>query len=472
MINLHYDGVFSFEAAKISSSHLNIHSIATRHRHTETMAESNSNGAARRRRNKKKTRSGAAGSSSDTTSDDATNSGGASIERKKTAAAPAENKNPFFVITAVILMPYALYNAYLYLFLQHPELLSFIYPSIRPAVQLNDPRQLLIVGTIGSGTTQVVADLTNNLGLEIGHENAEASWSFVRDGTVSWFHGIRYIPRPGGTDDINNVKTNTSNERISFTSQVKDLCRELQPKMGFHPFMFRDGKCSLRQSWGDCWRDECEDIVKREWGCGLRSSNNQRHRDNTLLHQRRDDCETPFNKVVHQVRHPLRTIESLVAKFCIGGVEGNVQSSFLIFANALFPQHNFSEMSCIEAAGYYVDEYNSAIVKARVLKMVDDTFQVEEATPCDIAKKGGFMNKDSVYRPTRDRVLKVCNRESSNSDANQLMKSTKNRYNTGLVSLHWDDLLGGKHGSRKKVGERDLQNRIKKLTHNLGYDAK
>lgn len=329
------------------------------------------------------------------------------------------------------------------------------------------------MGTISSGTSQVASDLKNNLGLEIGHENAEASWSFVRDGTVSWFHGIRYIPRPG-IDDI-NVKSIAGEESIlSFISQVKDLCRDLQPQMGFHPFMFRDGKCSLRQSWGDCWRDECEDIVIQEWGCGLRVRNIKKKDDNIMLHhqRRRDDCPTPFHKVLHQVRHPLHTIESLVAKFCIGGIEGKVQPSFLIFANALFPQHNFSEMSCIEAAGYYVDEYNSAIGKARVLGMIDGIFQVEKITPCDVAGVAGFMDEGSVYTPTRDRVLKVCNRESSNSEANQLMKSTKNRYNTGLVSLYWNDLLGGKHGSRKKVGDQDLQKRIKRLTHDLGYDAK
>eukprot|EP00984_Skeletonema_dohrnii_P023781 scaffold12866_cov100-Skeletonema_dohrnii-CCMP3373.AAC.1 len=39
------------------------------------------------------------------------------------------------------------------------------------------------------------------------------------------------------------------------------------------------------------------------------------------------------------------------------------------------------------------------------------------------------------------------------------MKSTENRYNTGLVSLHWDDLLG----SRKKAGDDDLQKRIKRV---------
>eukprot|EP00984_Skeletonema_dohrnii_P013579 scaffold5625_cov90-Skeletonema_dohrnii-CCMP3373.AAC.1 len=117
--------------------------------------ELNANGPARRRRNKKKSRSSGAGSSESTA--EVSTSRSDSKERKKTAATspPAEtHKNPLFVITAVILMPYALYNAYLYLFLQHPELISFLYPTIRPAVKVHDTRQLLIVGTISSGTSQ------------------------------------------------------------------------------------------------------------------------------------------------------------------------------------------------------------------------------------------------------------------------------------------------------------------------------
>ena len=438
------------------------------------MAAATLNGAVRRRRNNKKKSGYHVASSSSEPSTLASASKSDSSERKKTAATERIHKNPFCVITAVILMPYALWNTYLYVFLQHPEVISFLYPTIRPAVKLHDTRQLLIVGTISSGTSQVARDLKNNLGLEIGHENAEASWSFVRDGTVSWFHGIRYIARPGIDA---NLKTNNNaggeNNNITFITQVKYLCRELQPQMGFHPFMFRDGKCSLRQSWGDCWRDECEDIVKQEWGCGLRNASHKRDDTAMLRPQRRDDCETPFNKVLHQVRHPLRTIESLVAKFCIGGIEGKIQPAFLIFANALFPQHKFAEMSCTEAAGYYVDEYNSAIGKARELGLVDDYFQVEEATPCQIAKASGFMDtdSDSVYTPSRDGVLKVCAGESIDGAANQPMKSTENRYNTGLVSLQWDDLLGGKHGSRKKSSDEDLQKRIKRLTQNLGYNA-
>ena len=99
--------------------------------------------------------------------------------------------------------------------------------------------------------------------------------------------------------------------------------------------------------------------------------------------------ETPFRKVLHQVRHPLCTIESLVTKFCINEVEGELQRPFFVFSNALFPQHNFSDMSCIEAANYYVYEYNYAIINANI----DATYHIEDMTPCQIAKLAEFMEE-------------------------------------------------------------------------------
>lgn len=366
-------------------------------------------------------------------------------------------ESPMIWITAVVMIPYSLYNLYLFLFLQHPEIISLATMNnvrTRPAVRVTDPRQVLVVGSISSGTTQVSHDLKNKLGLEIGHENSEASWSFVRDGTVSWFHGIRYIPRPGiDTDEFE--KDEAEKGQALFQSVVNHLCYQLHPNMGFHPFMFRDGKCSLRQKWESCWRDECKDVLNIEWGCGLseRSANTGGNRT----------CLTPYQKVLHQVRHPLRTIESLVTKFCIDGVEGDVQPTFLTFASVLFPQHDFSKMSCIEAAGYYVEEYNSAIMEAKV----DATFLVEEMTPCDIAKLAGFADDDVLYAQNKKLVMDAC--KSEDSEAKKMMVSNKNRYNKGQLSLDWDDLLGGEHGSSKKIGDRDLQKRVKKLAHKLGY---
>ena len=407
---------------------------------------------------------------------------------------------PILLITALVLLPYGLQNAYLYVFLQRPEwLLSLatVGTIIRPSVGVNDPRQVLVVGTMSSGTTQVAHDLTAvaAAGLEIGHENSETRWSFVRDGTVSWFHGIRFLPRPG-IDDTTSVSieigktssSSTTNSRaitvegeLLFRYVVGSICRELHPNMGFHPFMFRDNeKCSFRQSWDSCWKEECKNLLAQEWGCALKQASSSS-----------SYCTTPYHKHLLQVRHPLRTVESLVTKFCTGGVEGAVQPSFLLFAGALFPQHDFSKFSCIEAAGYYIYEYNSAMLKAKKKGHIDDVFLVEGATPCAVAKLAGFTDEidgdeQAHEKRIREKISKVCHdaddddnynenrtkdRESLANEGNRPMVSTKNTYNKGQLSLDWDDLLGGKHGSRKQQGDHDLQKRLKKMAHkDLGYN--
>lgn len=91
----------------------------------------------------------------------------------------------FALLTALIGGPYALYLVYLYLHLQSGLL--------RPVVADAGIRQVLIVGSQSSGTSQLAAGL-QELGLEVEHEHSDARWAFCRDGTVSWFHGIRFLP--------------------------------------------------------------------------------------------------------------------------------------------------------------------------------------------------------------------------------------------------------------------------------------
>ena len=62
----------------------------------------------------------------------------------------------------------------------------------RPALALTGARALLIVGTMGSGTTQRAAEL-RSLGLEVAHEASDSREVLCRDGTVSWAHGMRFL---------------------------------------------------------------------------------------------------------------------------------------------------------------------------------------------------------------------------------------------------------------------------------------
>jgi hypothetical protein len=90
--------------------------------------------------------------------------------------------------------------------------------------------------------------------------------------------------------------------------------------------------------------------------------------------------------------------------------------------------------------------------------------QVEEATPYIVAQLAGFTEEDVAFDSNKERVLKIC--ITGNHVANQLMKSKTNKYNKDQLLLDWDDLLGVEHGSKKKAGNRDLQN---KVSRNLGY---
>ena len=73
---------------------------------------------------------------------------------------------PFTWITIAIFIPKLVRDTYMYAVLQEPGWLakgSFGLLSLRPAVGVTDPRQVLILGSISSGTTQVTYDMKQNL---------------------------------------------------------------------------------------------------------------------------------------------------------------------------------------------------------------------------------------------------------------------------------------------------------------------
>eukprot|EP00965_Chrysotila_dentata_P155638 5142920-Pleurochrysis_carterae.AAC.2 len=45
--------------------------------------------------------------------------------------------------------------------------------------------------------------------LQVGHEVSDTVWSFSRDGTVSWLHGLRFLPgnAPQRSIEIIHVQT-------------------------------------------------------------------------------------------------------------------------------------------------------------------------------------------------------------------------------------------------------------------------
>ena len=106
-------------------------------------------------------------------------------------------RHPLFWGFVFLGIPYVTYFAFRWVVLQHPFL-----PGMRPAVTLGDPRQVLILGSMSSGTSSIADDLRRNQILEVGHEDTDTNWKFVRDGTVSWFHGIRYVPTNDQADKV------------------------------------------------------------------------------------------------------------------------------------------------------------------------------------------------------------------------------------------------------------------------------
>ena len=185
----------------------------------------------------------------------------------------------------------------------------------RAALPLGAERQLLIVGTMGSGTTQMSHDLSS-LGLEFAHESSDSREARCRDGTVSWAHGLQYLAL-----EPTDVRPDT----------VGRLCSK--PRFAVWSSSFYDGsrghdggRACLRAPghyWDECWEDECRRVASQELGCALNRSSKQR-------------CTSPFAHTLLQVRHPLKTIGTLVAAFCTSTRSGQSTKEREFFPSSRF----------------------------------------------------------------------------------------------------------------------------------------
>jgi hypothetical protein len=360
--------------------------------------------------------------------------------------------HPLIYVGKFILVPYILYLSYYFIPLQHPQSISKVTLGLirlRPAVHgANDTsRQVLILASQSSGTVQMTRELNDLLGLEIGHETVDAAWNYVRDGSISWFHGIRFLTQP--------------NTKEGLLSSITGICNDdflTRFNMGFHPAEYGPpkGKCSYRSKWNDCWKAECFRILLDEWGCSIKG-----------------DCGVKFKYNLHQVRNPLRTIESLVVKFCIGGVEGQVQPALIAYAGSMFPFHDFSQDTCIEAAGYFLVFYHEAMIAARKRGEIDAFYRIEDTSACRVAEMAGLFSLDTtVYEPNYRKVQKICREGNENHPAMQVVKQQLNKVNLDQVHLGWRDLHGGMHGSKRKNGDTTLEKKVRNLYKVLGYDER
>lgn len=318
-------------------------------------------------------------------------------------------------LTLVITVPYVAQQTYLYVHLRSGWL--------RPPVAHGEARQVLIVGSQSSGTVQTVKSLAK-LGLEIAHEASDASTIFCRDGTVSWFHGIRFLPgsAPEGSLDM--------------------ICGASLRNMGFHPAAFRrSSSCSYHKHWDACWARECRKLITESWGCAVTEGRT---------------CETPFKRSLLQARHPLRTMESLVVKFCRNET-APPNPALTLFSVALWPDHEWQPQSCLPIVAWYVTLYYEAMMAAVDAGRIDAVYRAESIGVCDLARLAGFAN-ESAFEPSRLAVAEACAFPGAGPGLNE--DEVANTRNKGRVKLDRANLT---------VVSPTLAARVDALAKRMGY---
>ena len=262
----------------------------------------------------------------------------------------------------------------------------------RAALPLGAERQLLIVGTMGSGTTQMSHDLSS-LGLEFAHESSDSREARCRDGTVSWAHGLQYLAL-----EPTDVRPDT----------VGRLCSK--PRFAVWSSSFYDGsrghdggRACLRAPghyWDECWEDECRRVASQELGCALNRSSKQR-------------CTSPFAHTLLQVRHPLKTIGTLVAAFCNGSDTADAarESTQLDTIDALLPPPSASVAPLVEASGGGQCSLRFGWYWVQYIKMVmphvEQWYRIEDTPACKVLMLGGvFQDKfwEESTLPAESRV--------------------------------------------------------------------
>jgi hypothetical protein len=334
--------------------------------------------------------------------------------------------HPLIVVAPYILIPYVLYITFYFLALKHPELVRYATFGLlapRPSVAQSDERQVLILGSMGSGTQEVATSLVQIMGLEVGHELTNAEENFCRDGTVSNLLAWRYY---------------VANDPARLGPVIRVLCIDHGKGSGhaFHPSKYLNSSCpSSYRGWTQCHTNDCLTFVKTELSCGLQ-----------------DSCMPNFRHVLHQVKHPLVALRDLKSKVCPGKAE-TVHPSFRQMAGVFFDD----SLTCLEGLARYIIELNRALLQARDQGHIDAMFHYEDATLCGVVKLAGFDDDaTAVYAPNVGKVASKCRGESQ-----KLFDVVKADKNTLPEELSWDDLL--------QATSKSLVEDLKKLCKELGY---
>lgn len=343
--------------------------------------------------------------------------------------------HPLVKLAPIIIVPYAAYLFYYFLSLKRPDVIgtaTFGLTSLRPATSLDDPRQVLIVGSMGSGTKQVSEALVQVLKLELGLEATNAETLFCRDGTVSSLLGIRF----------------TSNTEISNNSArtITDICLDEGKQAGkaLVPENFRPTVCSRFHGWTSCHSRECLHLLSGEWGCELT-----------------DTCRIRFRRVLHIVQHPLQMIAELMARVCPGKAK-TAHPAFQQLATVFFDKMNADP--CLQGISWYVIRFNNALLQARKLGKVAAMVRYESTSVCEIAQLAGFSDPLQVYPPNERKFTFACGPNGTNADAMKPVPAlaTKTDSTRSLPNYTWDDY--------RDAGGPELAKELRQLCVDLGYD--
>jgi hypothetical protein len=372
-------------------------------------------------------------------------------------------KHPLVRVFPFVLIPYIVWNAIYFITLQRPDIISrgsLGLINLRPALEPQDERQVLILGAEIAENRYVTEAMAKSLDLEIVHEAFDAKNYFCRDGSVSWFQIMRFLEP---LNDVSGKGREFDNKnQVAQLATWKALCvgRNTSLVEGFHPNQYEPSStCSSRDKWSGCWAKECLETINSLWGCAWNEDK---------------PCKQQFSKVLHQVRHPIRAIELLNSTLCSNE---NLKPSFMGLVKGWFLNRDWDSLSCLEAMAWYEIDFQNTLIKARDAGLVHGVFQIEKTSPCEVATQAGFLDEFSaVYGPNAAKTSKLCHDESSlNSDPQSPYTFTKFKKKSGVKipgydKLTFEDFEGGKHGSQLKAGDMTLVNELKKLVSNLGYD--
>ena len=376
-------------------------------------------------------------------------------------------KHPLFWALVLLGIPYGLHLGGRFVILQHPYLIPSVVftDNIRPAVTMSDARQVLIIGTMSSGTSSIANELRNDF-LEVGHEDSDSTWQFVRDGTVSWFHGIRYFP---WEDEASRNETIDTICGVSWyiTSRKTESAARAFNNYGLGPTTLGppEYNCSFwHPRFQSCYRHACVKAMRREYGCAT-----------TQQQQQPQGCYTPYQKTLLQTREPWKIITSLTAKYCFQDGEIDYAAypkGLKLLLRSLSLTTNMSDPCPAQMAEYVINYYNTILDHAPQPSDDDQNndnndfavYPIEYTTLCGVAELAGIDRRETtIHPPNHDRYLSACGENieigKDATSGNSTQRARSNVINKGRVARA--DLLP--HVTP------ELVQRIQALYDRLGY---